>query len=207
MALFLMQKWEQMQERVDHWSGRLSSLSHMRGELVDMPPAAIVATLAVALKAVLVANRLVDRALQELLSGQSRFSQFILLYVAGSGGVAVYSSWATITRNLTEGTSDGDWLVQLMRNLKGLPSRFWYSTAASCVVALHIGQSSWEFVLRGISSSVQGRQLLRLLGFGVIFAAIWDKVTAEEWLVRARQALAARPSRDETVKDTAFRNV
>jgi len=185
-----------VEECLTDWAGLFAGLSHIRGELEGMSPASTVAVLVVGLKAIRVLNRIIDAALQELLMKQSRFSRFLLLYAAGSGWGAVYAYWGTITKHLsvTRPEANGnlengaEWLVQLIRNLKRLPALFWYSSMASCLVALQMGQTFGLWSVRRTARSVAGEKLLSVLGITVFLAGVWARVSTEEQVQSLRNS-------------------
>eukprot|EP00434_Breviolum_minutum_P030494 symbB.v1.2.026966.t1/scaffold2733.1/size72009/9 len=223
MALFLMQKWEQMQDRVTDWSGLLSSMSHIRGELGDMSTASIAAGVVVGLRAVHVLNRLIDAALQEILLSQTRLANFILLYAVGSGFHVVYKYRETITQNLNvtrgatsfESADKAEWLVQLICNLKRLPPTFWYSSAATCLLSLQIAQRFGVWCLQQTGRSSIGKRILQLVFIGVFLAQTFCELLSEkqvQWLGERTKSLVLASDRSlqeraRAASGAAFRSV
>ncbi|CAK9073819.1 ANK_REP_REGION domain-containing protein [Durusdinium trenchii] len=218
MALFMMQKWEQMQDRVSDWSGLLSSLSHMRGELGDMSSASLAVALVVGLRAVHVANRLIDQVLEEVLRSQSRFANFLLLCAASSGFHAAYRHRALITQKLNtpqSATSLEDrteWLAQLIHNLKRLPPNFWYSSGLTCLISLQITQRLGVWCVKQTAHKRVGQQLFGLLCIALFLISFWSEQMTEEqvrWLRERTQSLIARNSLQDRARAAtgAFRSV
>eukprot|EP00931_Biecheleriopsis_adriatica_P118097 TRINITY_DN93560_c0_g1_i1.p1 TRINITY_DN93560_c0_g1~~TRINITY_DN93560_c0_g1_i1.p1 ORF type:complete len:270 (+),score=52.62 TRINITY_DN93560_c0_g1_i1:23-832(+) len=247
MALFLMQKWDELQKRTQKWreiltesatklkdvdfvslrpmedclidyAGLVSALDKVRGELQGVSPACAIAVGVVALKAMRVMNKMIDVALQELLSRQGFFTRGLLAYSAFSGWAGVYAYWGTITKHLdvvawprAAGPYEGgaEWILQLIRNLKRLPALFWISGMASCLVTLQMGQAVGVRSVRRAARSLLGALLLQLLGVGVgVLAVHSTNITAEQMAdlrQRTRRALsdlAARlPSSGLLAKD------
>ncbi|CAL1139447.1 unnamed protein product [Cladocopium goreaui] len=214
MALFLMQKWEQMQDRVTDWTGLLSNLSHIRGEVGDMSPASIAAAVVVGLRAVHVMNRLIDTALQEVLLSQTRFANFLLLFAAGSGIHVASKYRETITQhlNVTRGAASFDsaeraeWLVQLIHNLKRLPPNFWYSSAATGLLSLQIAQRLGVWCLQKTARSRIGNYILKSVFIAVFLATFRSELLAEaqvKWLRDRTQSLMASNRSQDSLQDRA----
>mmetsp|Transcript_102327 Transcript_102327/g.329960 ORF Transcript_102327/g.329960 Transcript_102327/m.329960 type:complete len:250 (-) Transcript_102327:229-978(-) len=173
-----------VEESLSDWAGLVARLSSLQGELRGCSRTSLVLVALVALKAVRVLNHLVDTLLAEILSRQSLPARVLLFQSCMSGWVALYTFWDNIVQHLDAsvptlqpsavngGLEEGaEWYVQLIRNLKRLPAIFWYSTSASCLVALQASQALGAHSIRFAARSLLGALLLQFVGVGIGFLA------------------------------------